>query len=830
MQSCSLLLTRVFYGALIAFIGASGVPAWGQPIHENVKLVADDAAASDNFGNAVGISGSAAIIGAEQDSFAGFFAGSAYLFDTSTGEQLFKLVGSDTVEFDFFGGSVAISGTTAIVGASASSGNAEFSGSAYLFDTTTGLELFKPTASDASANDAFGSAVAISGTIAIIGAPGNDGTGSAYLFDTQTGVQLFKLNASDAADGDFFGISVDISGSIAIVGAYSDDDAGDSSGSAYLFDTATGAQLFKLTASDAAAGDLFGISVGVSGSNAIVGAQGDDDMGNSSGSAYLFDTATGKEVFKLSADDGAPLDQFGISVSISETTAIVGSVGDDDAAENSGSAYLFDTASGQQLEKLTASDAGFFDSFGISVSISDSSVIVGAYLDSDAGDFSGSAYLFNDADRDGLPDRWENGGIPYIDGNGVEQHFMLPGANRLHKDLYVEVDEMDGISLSNAAIALLEAAFADAQQTNPDGIDGISLHVLKDEGNLPHVQNWQTDGCWPLDFDAVRSSWYGTLAQRESSDSVALLAAKAKAYRYCVVADRAAPNSIGGCGQRPGDNFVIFPGTSYTVEQQAAVFMHALGHNLGLQHGGGDEINGKPNYPSIMNYVMSYRYSWNNSFWRLDYSRHDAGGFVSLDESSLDETAGIGTPGGFYDGFLMPYGASVDDGTGSLVRVVRYAGLGGGGVDFGNPLPNGLLDEILDTNAQQDLNYVTSAPNVPSGIPSLPSIGQTLTPYDDWAHVSLRLAAAMGSNAPAPSFPTDELTTDGRDWIEANFSVPPGMCLADLNGDGSLNFFDVSAFLTAFAAQDPVADFTGDGAFNFFDVSAFLTAFAGGCP
>jgi hypothetical protein len=57
-----------------------------------------------------------------------------------------------------------------------------------------------------------------------------------------------------------------------------------------------------------------------------------------------------------------------------------------------------------------------------------------------------------------------------------------------------------------------------------------------------------------------------------------------------------------------------------------------------------------------------------------------------------------------------------------------------------------------------------------------------------------------------------------------------GPCAADLTGDGSLNFFDVSAFLTAFASEDPAADFTGDGAFNFFDVSAFLAAFAAGCP
>ncbi len=55
-------------------------------------------------------------------------------------------------------------------------------------------------------------------------------------------------------------------------------------------------------------------------------------------------------------------------------------------------------------------------------------------------------------------------------------------------------------------------------------------------------------------------------------------------------------------------------------------------------------------------------------------------------------------------------------------------------------------------------------------------------------------------------------------------------CQADLTNDGLLNFFDVSAFLSAFALMDPVADFNDDGQFNFFDVSAFLTAFADGCP
>ena len=61
-------------------------------------------------------------------------------------------------------------------------------------------------------------------------------------------------------------------------------------------------------------------------------------------------------------------------------------------------------------------------------------------------------------------------------------------------------------------------------------------------------------------------------------------------------------------------------------------------------------------------------------------------------------------------------------------------------------------------------------------------------------------------------------------------ATPASSCLADLNGDGLLDFFDVSAFLNAYNAMDPIADFTGDGNFDFFDVSGFLNAFNAGCP
>ncbi len=218
--------------------------------------------------------------------------------------------------------------------------------------------------------------------------------------------ELAKLTALDATAGDGFGFSVSISGDTAIVGALNDDDGGFSSGSAYIF-TRSGTiwtQQAKLTASDAAVADQFGISVSISGDTAIVGASGDSDAGTSSGSAYVFVKPAGgwidsTQTAKLTASDDTAFDFFGRSVSISGDTAIVGAHLDDDVPSDSGSAYVFVKPAGgwidsTQTAKLTASDAAASDQFGRSVSISGDIAIVGAFVDGDPGLNSGSAYVF----------------------------------------------------------------------------------------------------------------------------------------------------------------------------------------------------------------------------------------------------------------------------------------------------------------------------------------------------------------------------------------------------------------------------------------------------
>ncbi len=404
--------TPVLFAAAASMV-LSTAPAYADLGDQLFKLLPNDGAQDDFFGISVAVGGTTAIVGAHLDDDNGSWSGSAYVFGTTTGQQIAKILPNDGSEVDLFGVSVAISGDAAIIGAQWDEDNGDFSGSAYLFDISdpaNPTQLFKLLAADGAEEDFFGGSVAISGTTAIVGAlrddDNGDRSGSAYLFDTTTGRQLFKLLPNDGFEFDFFGRSVAISGDIAIVGANFDDDACPddplfcNSGSAYLFDTTTGTQLFKLLPNDGFASQNFGISVAISGTTAIVGANLDDDNGFLSGSAYVFDTTPGQQIAKLLANDGAADDRFGISVAISGTTAIVGANLDDDNGIDSGSAYLFDISdpvNPTQIAKLLPDDGAADDRFGISVAISGTTAIVGAFLDDDNGSSSGSAYLFDAA-------------------------------------------------------------------------------------------------------------------------------------------------------------------------------------------------------------------------------------------------------------------------------------------------------------------------------------------------------------------------------------------------------------------------------------------------
>lgn len=263
-------------------------------------------------------------------------------------------------------------------------------------------------ADDGDTNEFFGFSVAIAGDIAVVGAQGDDEngdeSGAAYVFTRSDAgwSQEAKLTANDAEAGDQFGGSIALFGETILVGARRDDDNGDESGAAYLFTRyeSDWIQQAKLTAADGEAGAEFGRSVALSDDTVIIGAARDDEKGEDSGSVYVF-TRSGtnwSQLAKLTAADGAKGDVFGISVALDGDTALIGADLDDDKGENSGSVYVYTRSKGtwSQQAKLTAADAGNVDIFGVRVAISGDTALIAARRDDDDvnGVDSGSAYVF----------------------------------------------------------------------------------------------------------------------------------------------------------------------------------------------------------------------------------------------------------------------------------------------------------------------------------------------------------------------------------------------------------------------------------------------------
>ncbi len=189
--------------------------------------------------------------------------------------------------------------------------------------------------------------------------------------------QVHRLQASDGALRDGFGFSVAVEGDFVVVGA---DNIGENSGAVYVFDRVTGDEVYKLRVDDADATAAFGHSVAISGSALVVGARLDDIEAPNSGSAYVFDLVSGEQALKLFPGGGEVNDWFGTSVGIDGSIIIVGSPQEDDSGEDSGAAYLFDIKNGQALHKLTPNEGGASRLFGGSVAISGKLAVVGARM------------------------------------------------------------------------------------------------------------------------------------------------------------------------------------------------------------------------------------------------------------------------------------------------------------------------------------------------------------------------------------------------------------------------------------------------------------------
>lgn len=342
--------------------------------------------------------GNVALVGVQEDDTGAAGAGAAYLFDAVSGSPLHTLLNPVPQAGERFGGSVSVSGNIALIGASGHNTGATNSGAAYLFDVTTGGLLRKLNNPAPNSFDLFGESVSVYGNLALVGAPSDDtgarNTGAAYLFDVPSGGLLRTLQMPGLQDSGFFGSSVSIFGDMALIGAPGSDTGADSAGSAYLFDMTTGGLLRTFHNPFPGFGDGFGDAVSLSDNVAMVGAPQDDNGAANTGSAYLFDVTTGGLLHALTDPTPEATGLFGMSVAVSGNMALVGSIIDDGAGTDSGSAYVFDVMTGDLLQTLNhpAPEAG--DRFGAAVAVSGNVAVVSATQDDAGAADSGAAFLF----------------------------------------------------------------------------------------------------------------------------------------------------------------------------------------------------------------------------------------------------------------------------------------------------------------------------------------------------------------------------------------------------------------------------------------------------
>lgn len=366
------------------------------------------------------------------------------------------------------------------------------------------------------------------------------------------------------------------------------------------------------------------------------------------------------------------------------------------------------------------------------------------------------------------------------------------------------------------------AAVPNALVNNPDDNNGITLHIQRDETDIPLAP-------WPnnfADFDVVKAVRFGTAAERASGNWANIKAAKDLTYRYCIFADTYGGTTSSGLSEFPGNDFMVTLGgwapAGGDPNQQAGTFMHELGHNLGLSHGGDQQdptdhrYNWKPNYHSIMNYTWQFPIelpagavtpmlrAYHNS-WILDYSRE---AFPNLNEANLDEATGIGG----HAGHVVPVGPS------------------------GPPLPEELRGVLVNENGPVDWNRNgnTNDAGVRADINFLGDVNgdgvidardespdDILRGYCDWPHLRYWLCGH-------PNFQDGvhiETTVHNEMTYEMFIELSRIGCAGwDINCDGGVDFNDFAILADAWQLKGSglPGDINGDETVNLPDLKQLV--------
>jgi uncharacterized protein (TIGR03437 family) len=398
-----------------------------------------------------------------------------------------------------------------------------------------------------------------------------------------------------------------------------------------------------------------------------------------------------------------------------------------------------------------------------------------------------------DTDGDGLCDDWEQNGVYILGGFNSDVYVFLDlpsmGADPRHKDLFIQADWMETDPSSSPyhthkprvnAMKIATDAYAKGPVSNPDGTTGVTLHV---DCGSECIMNPKTGEKWGdksfasvlpeiqpfADIDGSNNTIPYDWSNFDKYSAAFKITGRRVAFHHVwYVHDQANNTTSSGVSRgartlpdflKGGSDLVVSLGSwdaasLHTDLAEAGTLMHETGHNLALQHGGGQNNGYEPNYLSIMNYnFQTLGLIFNGRQSLLDYSRFS---LPDLDEFHLNEQVGLngGAPIANYGtAYYCP--GQTGDGSRSIGRMVTNAN---GPINWDCDKDNKIVKQTAaDINAQYDNTGK--------------AVGTILRAWNDWDHLNFK-GGGIGGQGVSVTPPVTGSSADEFDVDKAINKIP----------------------------------------------------------
>lgn len=424
------------------------------------------------FGTSVATDGTYIVVGATDDDQITNNNGAVYVFSNQAGNwvQTAKLLPNTGNQFSEFGTSVAILGNYIAIGST----NVVEGGTVFIFKRNGNNWNFLTSVRPQANESTFGSTVTMTDKYLAVSAKNenrgssNIQAGAVYMYDRSGDNFTFveKLISPAPVTNGLFGTSISLNGERLIVGSPGDGNGSNGAGGpggAYVFTRNGGSwqQEVKLTGNDIEGGDQYGTSVFLTNTQAIVGAIWDKDKGAESGSAYIFtrNNTTWTQTAKLVAWDGDAGDNFGNGVALSGDYAIASAPTNEQGGSFSGSIYVFRRQGNNyvQVKRYESTDPNANEGFGRALNASASGLaVIGASGDNQNGDFTGAAFALDVAVSSNQELEIYNSGLSIFPNPAIEKinvNWVAPQGKSLPDTMPFRIMDAAGVMLLNGRIA-----------------------------------------------------------------------------------------------------------------------------------------------------------------------------------------------------------------------------------------------------------------------------------------------------------------------------------------------------------------------------------------